>query len=326
VAGSRSRYAAEGEAPDYSHRFHAGNVGDVWKHCVLIEVLRRSAASGRVAYFETHAGEGSYALAPTGEWTEGIGRLWSGACDAAADGALARYVELCRRLGSGVGRLDRYPGSPAFARAVLGPRAELVLCERDRDAAVRLAEHFRGDAHAAVDATDGLRALEDRLPAVEAQSGSTIVLLDPSYAQKADWTAVTDALASAARRSRACFLLWYPVKSLTRPNAMVGRLRDAGVPTTLAELLTTPLGYRRHRLNGSGVVLVRPPVGAVEAIAAAAPAIGARCATVEGSWSVRVVAFSGREREAAAPGRPPPRAGVGGDAAPGVGRDRGRGR
>ena len=33
-----SRYRSDAAA-DYSHRFHAGNVGDVWKHCVLVTVL-----------------------------------------------------------------------------------------------------------------------------------------------------------------------------------------------------------------------------------------------------------------------------------------------
>ena len=55
----RSRYQPEA-MPDYGHRFHAGNVGDVWKHCALVVVLRHvAAAAARVAYVETHAGEGS---------------------------------------------------------------------------------------------------------------------------------------------------------------------------------------------------------------------------------------------------------------------------
>src|SRR5258707_1228873 len=81
----------------------------------------------------------------------------------------------------------------------------------------------------------------------------------------ADWLGVPDALArAAAQTKRACFLLWYPVKSLTRPNAMFARLADAGVPGTIVELVTTPLDQQRNRLNGSGVLLVRPPAGAIE--------------------------------------------------------------
>ena len=77
MSAEQSRYRADA-APDYSHRFHAGNIGDVWKHCALVEVLRRVAATvAPVTYIETHAGEGRYALAPTGEWTGGIGKLYA---------------------------------------------------------------------------------------------------------------------------------------------------------------------------------------------------------------------------------------------------------
>ena len=66
MSSSSSRYRP-GDAPDYSPRFHAGNVGDVWKHCGLIAVLEAAAAHAhRVVYLDTHAGEGGYALAATG--------------------------------------------------------------------------------------------------------------------------------------------------------------------------------------------------------------------------------------------------------------------
>ncbi len=102
-----------------------------------------------------------------------------------------------------------------------------------------------------------------------------MALIDPPWSRKSDWTAIPDVLAAAVRAStRATFLLWYPVKSLTRPNAMLARLEAAGVGGTIAELITTPLEHTRNRLNGSGVLLVRPPDGVVEALAAAAPIIG----------------------------------------------------
>jgi len=39
------------------------------------------------------------------------------------------------------------------------------------------------------------------------------------------------------------------------------------------------------------MVLIRPPEGAVAAIAAAAPVLGARCATRAGAWSLRLVSW-----------------------------------
>jgi 23S rRNA (adenine2030-N6)-methyltransferase len=294
VAAPRSRYRPDG-VPDYSHRFHAGNVGDVWKHCALVEVLGRAAgAGGRVGYVESHAGAGRYALGPTGEWSEGIGRLWA-AADLEPGDAVARYVALCRRLGGGGERPRHYPGSPAFARAVLGPGAPLALWERDAATAAELAEATRGDAHVVRTVADGLDALPDAVRAAAAGAGTVVALVDPPYTDKADWARVPEAFARAAGAStRACLLLWYPVKSLTRPNAMIARLQAAGVPGTIAELITTPLEHQRQRLNGSGVVLVRPPAGACAALAAAAPVLGARCATRPGAWSFRLVSWIGK--------------------------------
>jgi 23S rRNA (adenine2030-N6)-methyltransferase len=293
----RSRYAGDAAAPDYRHRLHAGNVGDVWKHAVLVEVLGRAAASGaRVAFLETHAGEGRYLLAATGEWSEGIGRLWTDPGEATED-ALGRYLALCRRLGAGERRPEEYPGSPAFARAVLGPTAELVLWERDPEAVERLRAHVGEDPRARVVHGDGLAALAGELAALGSGVDGVIALIDPSYAAKSDWITVPDAIARAfGATGRASAILWYPVKSLTRPNAMLARLRAAGLAGTLAELVTTPLEHRRHRLNGSGVLLVRPPAGALAGIAALAPALGERCATTPGGWSFRMVSLGSPAR------------------------------
>jgi len=291
VTSPRSRYRP-GAAPDYSHRFHAGNVGDVWKHCVLVEVLERArAARGAVVYVETHAGEGEYPLQSTGEWTEGIGRLWDDTAPAGAD-PVGRYVALCRRLAPGADRPTSYPGSSALARAVLGAGATLALWERDAAAYGRLAVHVGADPRTHLHRADGLAALADAVRDAEAAADVVVVLVDPSYAQKSDWHDVPDALIAAARGSaRACILLWYPVKSLTRPNAMIARLRSAGVDAALAELVTTPLEHQRRRLNGSGVVLVRPPDGVLAALGGAAARLGARCATEARTWSYRMQAW-----------------------------------
>jgi 23S rRNA (adenine2030-N6)-methyltransferase len=286
-----SRYRPDAP-PDYSHRFHAGNVGDVWKHCALVEVLRLAAAGARrVTYLDTHAGEGRYALAPTGEWTCGIGRVWNLRSPDDHD-AVSRYAGICRRLAPGGARPSAYPGSPLIARLVLGDGAPLVLWERDPPACERLAESLAGDPAARVVCADGLADLGAAIEAAEANADAVVGLVDPPYSQKADWAATADAvIAAAARSRRACFVLWYPVKSLTRPNAMLARFEAAGVAAAIAELITTPLAHQRRRLNGSGVLLVRPPERALAALAAAAPVLGAACATRSGVWSARLLSW-----------------------------------
>ena len=278
----------ESHPPDYSHRFHAGNIGDVWKHCILVATLRAVSLGGGVVYLDTHAGEGTYALGGTGEWSEGIGRLRTEA--APDDTAVGAYLAMVRSLVPDTAEgLRQYPGSPAFAAATLGPSARLDCWERDDHTVRLLTVALRGDTRVHVYHGDGLAGLPAALDARTDRPDETVVLIDPPYSTKAEWLAVPDALiAAVARRPAARFLLWYPVKSLTRPNALLARLEAAGVGGTTAELITTPLELQRNRLNGSGVVLINPAVGVLSAIAAAAPVLGPRCATQRGAWSMRM--------------------------------------
>lgn len=288
----RSRYRPE-QPPDYSHRFHAGNIGDVWKHLVLVEVLRRAkgGAGREITYVDSHAGEGLYALGPTGEWTEAIGKLWTAERKTGEGEALARYVDLCHALGRGGSLPERYAGSPVLARAVLGPDAHLRLFERDPAACERLRLALGESPTTHVECTDGLAGLASTVAGAE-ERGRAVALVDPPFTQKPDWTVVPDRVIEAARASsQATFLLWYPVKSLTRPNAMIARCRAAGLSASIAEIVTTPLEHQRQRLNGSGVLLVRPPGGTLEAVAAAAAQVGEQCATRPGVWSLRVASW-----------------------------------
>jgi 23S rRNA (adenine2030-N6)-methyltransferase len=272
-------------APDYSHRFHAGNVGDVWKHCVLVAALRALLARpAPLRVIETHAGEGAYALGPTGEWQEGIGRLWNAPADAPLPAALRDYLTLVAEHGQ---RQRRYPGSPQLCRALLRPDDALILCELVDETRQRLQEHLGADPRVVLHGGDGLAALLSLAPS----ASETLVLIDPPYADKDEWQRVGTMLLAAARVAPAArVLLWYPIKSLTRPTALLKRVEDAGVPAAALELVATPLELRRNRLNGSGVLLVNPPSDAVEALGAAGPALGALCATRQ-RWLLRQVGW-----------------------------------
>lgn len=292
----RSRYRPGGST-DYDHRLHAGNVGDAWKHCGLIEAIERTRAPGAsLAWVESHAGAGIHPLGPTGEWTEGIARLAAAvdagsaaSSDVPGAGLPARLVALCGRLGF-AGSGSRVPGSPALAAALLGEGDSLHLHEIETATCRALADLFAQDPRVVVSCGDGLAPLGAACASAEARGARVVALIDPPWSAKSDWTTVPDALARAvADTESTCFLLWYPVKSLTRPNAMLARLASAGVRATVAELVTTPLDERRRRLNGSGLIAVRPPAGWRESIAAAAPVVGAACATRGGAWSFRMI-------------------------------------
>ncbi len=263
---------------DYSHRFHAGNHADVWKHVVLLGWIDAVIRNGEAPeLFETHGGEGQYALGPTGEWTEGVGRFERD--QGFADPLVRRWWSSVVRLRRGRG----YPGSPALVADVLGP-GRATVCELQADAAAVLALAV---PQVRVVAGDGYAALVSFDPLCPG-----LVFIDPPYSGKHEWAQAADAVIAAARRRPDLrFLLWYPVKSWSRPNALHARLREAGIAATALDLVVTSLELKRNALAGSGVVLVRPPAGLVGACAAAAAEIGPVCATHGQQWWTRVTAW-----------------------------------
>lgn len=267
----------------YSHRFHAGNVGDVWKHVVWGALLAALAEEARSLHIvETHAGEGAYTLGPTGEWTAGIGRVWDFAQGKDVPWALRALLSLCDQA---EGRT--YPGSPAVTAAYLRDGDRAALYEWDAAACARLLENMGDDvAGVTVHGGDGLAALAELTCAAGAQP---VVFIDPPYSAKEDWTEVPTALANAYDAHPAmCGVLWYPIKSYTRPNAMLELLGKRKLPAVAVEIVTTPLKLQRNRLNGSGMLLVNAPSAVISAVLAAAPMLGEACATHGGHWAVRV--------------------------------------
>lgn len=271
----------------YSHRFHAGNVGDVWKHCVWASVLHHVVASAqRVSVIETHAGEGIYKLGTTGEWLEGVGKVFAKPAVAAEPVALHRYRRLLADFPAAL-----YPGSPLITLALLRPTDAAVFYELDAEAHGALRRRLAKNAIATAIAGDGLAALA-RLKA-PGRDAASVVFMDPPYTAKEDWTRIPKVFAETYHRDpKATLVLWYPVKSYTRPNAMLAGLAEAGVPAATVELITTPLKLQRNRLNGSGMLLVNAPAAALSEALAVAPALGALCASHEGHWTTRAMQVS----------------------------------
>lgn len=245
---------------NYRHAFHAGNFADVFKHALLVALLDALTAKDKpLCYFDTHAGRGCYALDAaganaTGEWRNGIGRLWDRA-DVAPP--LRRYLELVGQANS-TGKLASYPGSPLLAAMALRADDRLVLCESERDVADALRVAVRNDSRAHVHQRDGYEALHALLPPREHRG---LVLIDPPFeVQDDDFGAIETALDRAeARWPRGVYAAWYPIKS-RRTLAPFHRHFAAGpLERVLAcELLVQP-DNSPLRFNGCGMLIVNPP-------------------------------------------------------------------
>lgn len=271
----------------YRHSFHAGNFADVLKHSVLallLEGLRRKEAP--FCYLETHAGVGRYdlhgaAAQKTGEWREGIARLWPAA---EPPEAAAPYLDAVRAL-NGDGNLRFYPGSPRIARHLLRPQDRMVLMELHPTDLSLLQQEFADDRQVAVHHRDGYTGLKAFLPPQEKRG---VVLIDPSYEVKDEFDRVVEALIQNHRRwPTGIYALWYPILNRASIDRLHRRLRDSGIRRVLyAELSVkpddTPPGmsdggmsekgrFARPQgapeedragmrgMNGSGMLLINPP-------------------------------------------------------------------
>jgi 23S rRNA (adenine2030-N6)-methyltransferase len=245
---------------NYRHAFHAGNFADVFKHAILLALLDALTAKDKpLCCFDTHAGRGLYALddveaAKTGEWRDGIGRLFAGP---EAPAPLRRYVDAIRACNPD-GTLRVYPGSPLLAAQALRANDRLVLCEMQDEEAVALRALFRDDPRAPVHARDGYAALNALLPPAERRG---LVLIDPPFEeQEGEFATIEAALRKAhARWPNGVYAVWYPIKS-HRNIAPFLRHLSAGPfdKAFVAELLVRP-DDSTLRLNGCGMLVANPP-------------------------------------------------------------------
>lgn len=247
---------------NYRHAFHAGSFADVVKHAVLgrvLHYLREKPAAFRV--IDTHAGAGLYDLAGSeanrsGEWHEGIEKLLGAALPAPAAALMAPYLEVVGALNER-GRLTVYPGSPAIVRAWLRPQDRLIACELEPQAADALTRNMRGDPRIKTLSLDGWTALVAYVPPKERRG---LVLVDPAFEEEYDFTRLARGLAAAHRKwATGIYMLWYPIKGRSAPDALAKQLRRLGIGKVLrAELTVAPLSDP-SRLNGCGLILVNPP-------------------------------------------------------------------
>jgi 23S rRNA (adenine2030-N6)-methyltransferase len=264
----------ERPATSYDHRHHAGNAGDVWKHVAWLSVLA-SFKRERVEVLDTHAGRGGYQLGPTGEWQGGVGRLLLQREESTGSGAVDRYLARIRRA-----PLGTCPGSPLLTLQALGRADRLVAWEADEGAAADLRRALAGDPRAVARTGDGWSA-----PELTA-GPPRVVLVDPPYSEKEDWTRVVAAVAAAWRAGHTV-VAWYPIKRWSRPNLLLSRLREAGVASVAVDLLWTPMELEKRTMVGAGVVLVRVARASVLELHAAAAVLGPALATHDGRWSLR---------------------------------------
>lgn len=234
----------------------------MFKHAVFCRVLHYLRGKpGGFRVIDTHAGAGLYDLASNeasrgGEWHDGIERVMAASLPDAAAALLAPYLDAIGALNE-PGRLVVYPGSPAIARTLLRPQDRLIACELESKAIAALRRNMQGDNRIKILASDGWTALSATVPPPERRG---VVLVDPPFEQDADFHRLSYGLAAAHRKwATGTYLLWYPIKGRTEPEALAKRLRRLGIGKILRTELNVAPPSDPTRLTGSGLIVVNPP-------------------------------------------------------------------
>ena len=133
----------------------------------------------------------------------------------------------------------------------------LIACELEPQAHAALAHAMQRDTRVKTLALDGWTALSAYVPPTERRG---LVVTAPPFERDDDFPRLAQGLATAHLKwSSGQYLLWYPIKGRTEPDALAKRLRRLAIPKMLrAELIVSPLSDPT-RLNGSGLILVNPP-------------------------------------------------------------------
>jgi len=259
----------------YRHAFHAGNHADVLKHMVIIQLMRYLGQKDP-AYMviDTHAGAGVYALdgdyaSKNAEYETGIAKLWDRK-DLPA--MVKEYVDLVRSLNPS-GKMRYYPGSPYCAEKTMREQDRLRLFEMHPSEVKVLEDNFRKlEAHAAAQGQrpaargkrvmvyrgDGFQGLKALLPP---PSRRGLVLIDPPYEDKRDYTHVAQVLADALTRfPTGTYAVWYPVLQRNESRQLPERLKRLGAKSWLNVMLAihgpAPDGFGLHN---SGMFILNPP-------------------------------------------------------------------
>ncbi len=243
---------------NYRHSFHAGNFADLHKHAVLLLLLKALRPEKRaLTIIDTHAGAGIYDLgnddqARSKEAARGVKALMAGELP----GAFEPLVEAVKGLNSWQDSEELYPGSPWLIVGMLGEDDLYIGCEVQPD--------VRGQLEMAM----GMTPVPTEVRAVDGyeaagEESADLILIDPPYERRDDYERAARAVGAArALADDVVVAIWTPLKDL---ETLDGFLRDLKGKAGGAEVLVSEVRMRPltdpMKMNGSAMVIVRPPRG-----------------------------------------------------------------
>ncbi len=278
----------------YRHAFHAGNHADVLKHMTLLQICQYMTQKDKpVTYIDTHAGVGMYQLSnpmaqKSGEHETGISKLWALWTDKNQRNQLPELLQKYLKFISDLnpsGELKHYPGSPTVASHNLREIDRLKIFELHPTDMRLLDDNIRyinlpnstDDKRILFKTVDGFVGLKANLPP---PSRRGVVLIDPSYEIKDDYTKVAKAMKDAmVRFPTGTYAIWYPILARPESRNLATQLEriatDVGAKWLHASLAIDQVqpSHLAAGLQASGMFVFNPPWTLAEQLQASLPVV-----------------------------------------------------
>jgi 23S rRNA (adenine2030-N6)-methyltransferase len=283
----------------YRHAYHAGNHADILKHVVLCHCLQHLNAKDKpYLLLDTHAGAGLYPLdseaaRKTGEYVDGVARLWNRTDLPAALQPFLAALQVCN---PGT-KLQRYPGSPWLAAHFARPGDTLRFSElHTTDFALLCQEFKEAGRRVRVDQSDGFESMKALLPPPQRRG---LVLIDPSYEIKTDYMRVANAVKDGLKRfATGSFLVWLPFLPTLESRSLPEKLKKLPADWLYASLTVQAPATRGHGMCGSAMFVVNPPWTLRSALDDALPWLTRVLARDDkAQWTVEVAVGAERRRQ-----------------------------
>lgn len=244
---------------NYQHAYHVGNVADVFKHMVLVQLLQNLRKKpSAFSYIETHAGKAIYDLQDTPaqktvEYKQGIEALWQK--NALKEPAILDYLQIIQTENPD-NTLKFYPGSGLITKHLLREEDEAVLCEYHPVVCQQLKQYFQHNKQVHVHLRNGYEAMPALIPP---QTKRGMILIDPPYEINDEYQQLVTVLQKSLQRwPNGIYAIWFPIKQYNLILNFYHAVKNAtSVPILTAEFWTT--FYKEDVLNGSGLAIINPP-------------------------------------------------------------------
>ena len=246
----------------YRHAFHAGNYADVVKHLTISLILESlSKKDNAFCYLDSHAGTAIYNLdsefaRKTGEFKEGIELLWK-LQEKELPTAIKPYMDAIRAVNQGE-KLNSYLGSPAIAQYFARPQDSLSLMELHPKDYQLLRTQYKKQRRINVYNRDGFEVLKALIPPPQKRG---LVLIDPAYELKSDYTKVVETVKIIHKRwATGIYALWYPIlKQRSFQDTLYRKMQKSGIKNILQIELTRYSSNTPRGMYGTGMLVINPP-------------------------------------------------------------------